>query len=212
MGVTWQQGEWTGMHMCEQWQLHCTSLGAVHAIEWACVLCGSCIKNDWASSATNLHQNLHSSWTCFHRNYSSTETIQMIQKAAAIGNWLLAASSRQSTHSGITSHAEFFGETSNYPGDSVPLQPRFGTSDLWLFPKLKSPLKGERFQTISEIPENTLGKLMVIERTVWGPKVPTLKGTEVSLFYVQCPLYFVSSSINVSIFHITWLDTFCIYM
>ena len=28
-----------------------------------------------------------------------------------------------------------------------------------------------------------------VERTVWGPKVPTLKGTEVSLSYVQCFLY-----------------------
>ena len=36
----------------------------------------------------------------------------------------------------------------------------------------------------------------------------TLKGTEVSLSYVQCFFYLVSSSINISIFHITWLDTF----
>ena len=48
---------------------------------------------------------------------------------------------------------------------------------------------------------------MVIGRTVWGPKVPTLKGTEASLSYVQCFLYLVPSSVNVSIFHITWLDT-----
>ena len=39
--------------------------------------------------------------------------------------------------------------------------------------------------------------------------MPTLKGTEVSLSYVQCFLCLVSSSINVSIFHITWLDAFC---
>ena len=38
--------------------------------------------------------------------------------------------------------------------------------------------------------------------------MPSLKGTEVSLFYAQCFLYLISSSINVSIFHITWLDTF----
>ena len=49
---------------------------------------------------------------------------------------------------------------------------------------------------------------MVTRRTVQGPKVPTLKGTEVSLAYVQCFLYLVSSSIIVSIFHITWMDTF----
>ena len=38
--------------------------------------------------------------------------------------------------------------------------------------------------------------------------MPTLRGTEVSLSYVQCFLYLVSSLINVSIFHIMWLDTF----
>ena len=53
-----------------------------------------------------------------------------------------------------------------------------------------------------------MGQLMVIGRTVRGPKVPTLKGTETSLSYIQCLFFVVSSSINVSIFHITWLDTF----
>ena len=41
--------------------------------------------------------------------------------------------------------------------------------------------------------------------------MPNLKGTEASLSYVQCFLYLVSSSINVSTFHVTWLDTFNIY-
>ena len=47
-----------------------------------------------------------------------------------------------------------------------------------------------------------------------SPKVPTLKETETSLSYVQCSLYLVSSIMNVSIFHSTWLDTSwtdCIY-
>ena len=60
------------------------------------------------------------------------------------------------------SPAEFFGETSNHPGGSAPLQPRFGALDFWLFPKLKLPLKGKRFQTVNEIQENTMGQLMVI--------------------------------------------------
>ena len=46
------------------------------------------------------------------------------------------------------------------------------------------------------------------KRTAWGPKVPPLKGTKASLSYVQCFLYLVSSSIHVSIFQRTWLDTF----
>ena len=48
----------------------------------------------------------------------------------------------------------------------------------------------------------------MVGRTVWGPKVPALKGTKASLSYVQCFLDLISSSINVSIFHITWLDAF----
>ena len=89
-----------------------------------------------------------------------------------------------------------------------PYSPDLAPCDFWLFPKLKSPLKGKRFQTIDEIQENTTGQLMAIGRTVWGPKVPNLKVTEASLSYVQYFFYLVSSSINVSIFHITWLGTF----
>ena len=102
---------------------------------------------------------------------------------------------------------QFLGKISNHLGHSAPLQPRFGTLWLLVLPKWKSPLKGKRLQTINEIQENITGHLMAIERTVWGLKVPALKGTEASLFNVQCFLYIVSSSINVSIFHVTWLDT-----
>ena len=63
-------------------------------------------------------------------------------------------------------------------------------------------------QGINEIQENTTEQLMAIGRTVWGPKVPPLKGTQVSLSYAQCFLYLISSSINVSVFHIMWLETF----
>ena len=38
--------------------------------------------------------------------------------------------------------------------------------DFWLFPKLKSTLKGKRFQTVNEIHENTTRKLMACGRTV----------------------------------------------
>ena len=52
----------------------------------------------------------------------------------------------------------------SYSPDLVPC-------DFWLFPKLKSPLKRKRFQTIDEIEENTREQLMAIGRSVWGPKV-----------------------------------------
>ena len=121
---------------------------------------------------------------------------------------LWTTSSRQCVHSSITSQAEFFGKTSNHPGDSYPSSPDLVPWDFRLFSKLKSPLKGKRFETIDEIQENTMEHLMTIGKTVWGPNVPTLKGTKTSLSYVQCFLYLVSSSVNISIFHITWLDTF----
>ena len=71
------------------------------------------------------------------------ETIQMIQKAAAMGNQWLAAPSWQCAHLCITTPAEIFGETSNHPGDSSLLQPRFGA--LWLldFPKTKITFERE---------------------------------------------------------------------
>ena len=39
--------------------------------------------------------------------------------------------------------------------------------------------------------------------------MPAMKGTEAPLPYIQCFLYLVSFLINVSIFHSTWMDTFC---
>ena len=89
-----------------------------------------------------------------------------------------------------------------------PYIPHLAPCDFWLFPKLKPPLKGNRLQPINAIQENTTEQLMVIGRPVWGPKMPTLKGTEASLPYVQCFLYLISSSINASIFHRKSLDTF----
>ena len=146
---------------------------------------------------------------CIKLDHSSMETIQMIQKAAAMGNWWLAAvSTRQHACLYIISPAEVFGENEITQVTQLPYSPDLVPCCFWLFPKLKSPLKGKRFPTVDEIQENTTGQLMAIGRTMWGANVPTLKGTEMSLSYVQCFLYLESSSRNVSIFHINWLDTF----
>ena len=80
-------------------------------------------------------------WICIKfyikLKYSSMESFQIIQKAKSMDNWWLAASSWQCACSCITSREEFFGEISNHPGDSAPLQPRFGTLQLLAFPKTK---------------------------------------------------------------------------
>ena len=142
------------------------------------------------------------------------ETIRMIQKASAMGNWWLAASSRQCALSCITLVQSCLMKYQIIQVTQLPYSPDLAPCNFWVFPKLKLPLKRKRFQqrfswiSVDEIQENTTGQLMATGRTVWGPKVPTLKKTEASLSYVQCFLYLISSSIDVSIFHITWLDTF----
>ena len=146
---------------------------------------------------------------CIKLEHSSTETIPMIQKAAAMGNWCnygqlwwsFSTMTCPLMQSVLAKHQITQVTQLPYSPDTAPC-------NLWIFPKLKSPLKGKRLQTINEIQENTMGRLMATGRTVWSPKVSTLKGTEASLSCVQCFLYLVSSSINASIFYITCLDTF----
>ena len=70
--------------------------------------------------------------------------LRMIQKATAMAIWGLAASSPQCACSCITSRAEIFGKTSNHPGDSVPLQLRFGALRLLAFPKTKITFEREQ--------------------------------------------------------------------
>ena len=128
---------------------------------------------------------------CVKLQRSSPETTWMIQKATAMGNWRLVASSQQHACSCIMSCAEFFAKHQITQVTWFLLQPSQDVvpRNFWLFPKLKSPLKGKRFQTIEEIQESITGQLMATGRTVWGPKVPVLKGTEASLSYVQCFLF-----------------------
>ena len=47
-----------------------------------------------------------------------------------------------------------------------PYSPDLASCNFCFFPKVKSPLKGKRFQTVDEIQENTTGQLMVIGRIV----------------------------------------------
>ena len=144
----------------------------------------------------------------------------MIQNSAAMGNWWLAASWWQHACSYISSCADVFGEASNNPADSAPVQLRFGTLRLLVFLKLKSSLEGKWFQTISEIQENMTGQLMAIPKKdfsksfeqwkrLWEkcvrPQGAYFEGDWSVI--VLCAIYLTPSSVNVSIFHITWLDT-----
>ena len=141
---------------------------------------------------------------CVKLEHSFMETIRMIQKAAAMGNWWLVAS-QQHNCSCITSHAEFFGKTSNHPGDSALLQPRFGTLWLLTFPKTKITFERE------EISDHQwdAGKYNGAADGNWENCVRSQGAhfEEDSGIIVLCTMFLVSS-INVSIFHITQLDTF----
>ena len=95
----------------------------------------------WPSHSKWLSEGNNESVSNFE--HSSAETIPMIQKAIAMGNWWLAASSQQHICWCITSHAEYFGEISNHPVDSAPLQPTFGALWLLAFPKTKITFERE---------------------------------------------------------------------
>ena len=80
---------------------------------------------------------------CIELEHSSVETIQMIQKTTVwiTGDWQLHHDKGACLC--ITSHAKFFAKTSNHPGDSALLQPRFGALWLLAFPKTKITFKRE---------------------------------------------------------------------
>ena len=129
-----------------------------------------------------------------------------------MGNWWLAASSRQTAwqcaRSCITSRAEIFGETTHHPGKSAPFQSWFGALWLLAFPKTKITFERE------EISDRQwdLGKYDRAAYGNWENRVRCqgagFEGDWGVTVLCQCLLYLVSSLINVSIFHSTWLDTF----
>ena len=113
------------------------SVGAVDAIEWACALCDHHIQNDWASRATNLHQILPSAWTFLLGSY--------LDDSEAHGYGQLVIGSFIATTHLLLHHVScrVFGKTSHHPGDSAPLQPRFGALQLLAFPKTKTTFERE---------------------------------------------------------------------
>ena len=99
-----------------------------------------------------------------------------------------------------------FGDTSNHPGDSASLQPIFGALWLLSFPKTKVTFKREEISdhrwnsrkydgAADDGWENCVRFQDAYLDGDWGVTV-------------LCTMFLVSSSINVSIFHSTWLDTF----
>ena len=167
--------------MGEQWWLHCTG-------QWG-------HRHHWVSMCTVWPS--HSKWLSEYSNKSVSNFALILNiplwklfwwfrrlQLQVTGDWQLHHNNKATLasclmQSFLTKHQMTHVTQPPYNPDLVPC-------DFWLFPKLKSPLKGKRFETIDEIQENTTGQLMVTGRTVWGPKMPTLKETGASLSYVQC--------------------------
>ena len=156
------------------------SVRVVDAVEWARVLCGH-RSPKWLSEQSNKPAS----------NFALSLTITPWKlfrwfrrpQLWATGDWQL--------YHNIPAHTsclvqKFLVKHQITQMTQTPNSPDLVPCDLCLFPKLKSALKRKRFQTINEIQENTTRQLEAIGRTEWGPKVPTLKGTEASLSYVQC--------------------------
>ena len=99
-------------------------------------------------------------WICIKfyvkLEHSSVESIQIIQKAAAMGNRWLPASTQLCIHHASRLVWSCFlifvlVECQITQVTQPPYSPDLAPCDFWLFPKLKSPLKGKRFQTVDEI-------------------------------------------------------------
>ena len=146
--------------------------------------------------------------------HSSKETFWMVQKTPALGTWRLAASSRQCARSCIRSHAEFLVQHQITQVAQPPYNPDLVPCDFWLFPKLKSPLKGKIFQTVSEIQENTMGQLMVTGRLCEVPRCLLWRGLRrhCSIYSVSC--IFFSKCVYFSYYEVGYLldrQYVCVY-
>ena len=136
------------------------------------------------------------------------ETIRIIQKAAAMSNWWLAAPSQQQACSCVTSHAEFFWQNIKSPRWSAHLQPRFCALQLLAFPKTKITFEREEIsdhgwnsgkynETADDNWENCVRSQGAYFEGDWGITVLSTMFLVFCIFFNKC-----------LIFHIIWLDTF----
>ena len=109
----------------------------VDPTEWARVLCGCHIQNEWASRATNLHQILCWAWTFLHGNYLDDSEGSSYGKLV-IGSFI-------TTPCLLVHHVScrVFWWNIKSPRWLSPLQPRFGSLQLLAFPKTKITFERE---------------------------------------------------------------------
>ena len=93
----------------------------------------------------------------FKLEHASMKSVQMSQKATALGNSWLAALSWQCTGSCITFPAEFLAKHQIPQVTQPPYGPELAPCAFWLFLKLKSPLKGRDFRSLMRFRKIQLG-------------------------------------------------------
>ena len=119
------------MHVQEQWWVHCTSWRRQETTLSEHVYCVVV-----AFKTTEWEEQQIYTKFCIKLERSSAGTIRMIQKATAVGNWWLAASSQQHTLSCITSRAVFLRNIQS-PRWLSPLTPQIWYPVTSGFPKTK---------------------------------------------------------------------------
>ena len=143
---------------------------------------------------------------CVQLEHSSVETIQMIQKIRSYDQ-LVIGSFIKTMHP-LMHHipCRVFWWNVKFPRRLSPLQPKFGT--LWLldFPQTKITFEKEE---ISDHQWDSV-KYNGVADGDWESCMRSqgayCEGDWGTMFLVS--VVSISSSVNVSIFHITWLDTF----
>ena len=124
----------------------------------------------------------------------------MILKATATGLQMAIGSFITTTHPPHASRLvwRFMAKLQIAQVTQPPYSPDLVTCNFWPFPSLKSPLKGMRFRKIQWGSWRWLGEPCEVPMCLlgdWGA-------------IVLYTMFLVSPSMNVSIFNITWLDTF----
>ena len=176
-------------------------MGAVGKIEWACIQCGCCIQNDWVM---NQHQILCQAWTFIGRNYLD-DSEGCIYGQLVIGSFIRTM--RQLMHH---FSCKVFWQNIKSLRWLSPLQPRFGALWLLAFPKTKITFEREEISDHQWDSEK-------YNRAADGNWKNCVRWQGAYFegdwdIIVLCTVFLVSFSINVSIFHITWLDRPCIYV
>jgi hypothetical protein len=87
----------------------------------------------------------------------------------------LASAPRQCTFHAALSVREFLAKHSILVVPHPPYSPHFAPCDFFLFPRLKSTLKGKRFQNVAEIQLNKTRQLQAIPKQAYQTRIEKWK-------------------------------------